>query len=116
MTPLEQTSEQQRDETQDMWIWEDGGDCLGVCEYSERMTDDGDEIGSPEAERYVPFSHLEAFAAVAKAAGEFVDATDDYDSKQHEPQAVWKKADARMREAERRLKAAVLDARKVTSP
>jgi hypothetical protein len=44
----------ERDTTQDMWVFEDGGDCLGVYEWV-----DGD-AHEEEGERYVPASQLEA--------------------------------------------------------
>jgi hypothetical protein len=49
-----------RDESQDMWVFEDGGDCLGVREFVE-----GDEYQESEGERYIRFADFEDL----KAAG-----------------------------------------------
>lgn len=50
-----------RDESQDMWIFEDGGDCLGVTEYSHYLErTEKDEGAFQEGERYVRYSDLEA--------------------------------------------------------
>jgi hypothetical protein len=54
---------QLRDESQDMWVFEDGGDCLGVREYDTRLDDHG-ELIEPEGERYVRFADLEELKAL----------------------------------------------------
>lgn len=45
-----------RDETQDMWVFEDGGDSIGAVEYNGQ---DKDRDEYEEGERYVRFADLE---------------------------------------------------------
>lgn len=67
----------QRDETQDMWVFEDGGDCLGVVEYEGRINDDG-EVLFEEGDRYVRFVDLDDAQKLLQLADAALEALRDY--------------------------------------